>query len=122
MLTELLAGVVADLEAGDVRAVDYMTETPTPSSAIVTPGQPFIVAAGNGIPFGHQLVRIDVLLLVTREAAKTAAERMLSLVESAQAALTERDVVQVTRPGLVTLNAAKFIGCVVTIEVTTEAP
>jgi len=123
-LTSLRTDVAADLVAAGVKAVEYVGETITPPCAVVVPGQPYIVEPSrtNDVPFGHVLVRVDVLLLVAREAAKSAAERIDQLVETAYAALGEHDITQVSRPGLVTLNGAKFVGSTITIEEVTEAP
>ena len=123
-LTSLRTDVAADLTAAGVRSVEYVGETITPPCAVVVPGQPYIVqpSRSNGIPFGHVLVRVDVLLLVGNEAARSAAERIDQLVETAYAALEDRDVTQVSRPGIVPLNGAKFVGSTITIEDVTEAP
>lgn len=124
MLTALRTDVTADLAAAGIRAVEYIGETITPPCAVVVPGQPYIVqpSRGSGIPFGHVQVNVDVLLLVAREAAKTAAERIDQLVEDAFGALDEHDVVQVTRPAEVTLRGAKFIGASLSIQLVTEEP
>lgn len=125
MLTALRTEVASLLEAAEIRAVEYVGETITPPCAVVVPGQPYLVwpTRSNGVPFGQVQVNVDVLLLVTEStAAKSAAERIDQLVEDALGALDELDVVSATRPGVVTLRGAKFVGASLTIQQITEEP
>lgn len=132
MLTTLRTDVAAKLAAAGITAVEYIGETLTPPCAVVVPSQPYITAPSrsNLVPFGHVQVAVDVLLLVSPEAAKTAAHRIDQLTEQAYVALSdEHDVTQVTRPGLTELpkTKQKFVGCVLSIEEvlqinTTEEP
>lgn len=116
MLTDLRVEIAEALDAAGIKAVEYIGETITPPCAVVVPGQPYLVwpTRSNGVPFGSVQVNVDVLLLVTEStAAKSAASRIDDLVVNAVETLDDReqyDVVSATRPGVVTLRGAKYVG------------
>ncbi len=97
---------------------------PNPPCAAVVPHQPYLrwPRPGEQIPFGHLVVSIDVLLIAGRETSKKVADQMDKLIWDAAKALDDYDTTQVSSPGVVTLNSAKFIGSVLTIEETTREP
>lgn len=130
--TELRQEISDLLTEAEIRSAPYVAETITPPCAVVVPGQPYIVrpTRGSDLPFGSQLVRVDVLLVAGRESAKKVAERIDQLIEDALEALKERDVISVSRPGLVQLDsgpttskataATRFVAAVITIEEVTD--
>lgn len=123
MLTELRGDVKTALaNAGGMpagfKALEYIGESITTPCAVVVPGQPYIeYPNGDGtLTFGGRRVNVDVLLLTSREAAKTAANLADQLIEAAMSALDgEFDVKAVSRPGVVRHSGSKFIGSVLTI-------
>ena len=124
-LTQLRVAAADALEGAGVRAAEYLGETLSPPCAVVVPGRPYTRGPGPtapGVPFGHRQVRLDVLLLTTRDGAKSDARRIDDLIETACAALDEYDITEVSQPGVVTHSGAKFIGSVITIEEVTKGP
>lgn len=136
MLTEKRDAIKHDLETvpddwdgppkpAGFRAFEYVGETITPPCAAVIPAEPYLqYPDGNAkIPFRHVRLRIDVLLLSTRETSKTAAALTDQLIEWASARLSPNyDITAVSRPGVVTISGSKFVGSVLSIEELTEAP
>lgn len=140
MLTEARTAIKAALEAGVIvdgvpdpstipagfKAYEYVGELLAPPCAAVVPAEPYVSkpdGAGTTIPFRRLLLGIDVLLISARDDAAKAAELTDELIEYAYRVLRPSfDVRRISRPGIVTISGAKFIGSVVTIEQLTEEP
>lgn len=123
-LTQLRTEVAAELEAAEITARIYLAETVTSPSVVVSPGQPYVVRQAPDLVFGHQRVRLDLLLLGAPESAKRKAELIDELIEQVLAVLdkNDRDVVAVGQPGVTpNISGAKFVAAVITIEEDTEA-
>ena len=131
MLTEQRTAIRQALENGagkpaGFRAFEYVGETLEPPCAAIVPANPYIQppqGLGDKTPFRKVQLGIDVLLLSALADAKKAAELTDQLIEYAYAVLRPLyDVKRVSRPGVVTVSAAKFIGAVLSIEQLTEEP
>lgn len=129
MLTEQRTAIKAALEAGadkpaGFKAFEYMGEVLAPPCAAIVPAEPYLRGPdrAEGIPFGRMFLGIDVLLISAREDAKAAARATDELIEYAVGELQPFGVKRVSRPGVVTISGAKYIGSVVTIEQLTERP
>jgi hypothetical protein len=129
MLAELRAEIADELKAGGFDNVaDYTVNSPRPPCAVVIPSQNYLVAGSDdqGNVYGEFNVGIDVLILASRDVNKKNAAQMDALLEKGLAALLaqDRDVQRVTRPGVVTMpeTGIKYLGAVVTIAETWEAP
>lgn len=130
MLTELRTEINDALKAGEnmpagFTTYEYVAEGVTPPCGVVVPAQSYIRKPGPqypDIPFGHVGVGIDVLLLTTREAAKTEAALADQIIEASLRALRKYRIIGVSQPGVVTLSGSKFIGSVLSIEEITEEP
>lgn len=127
MFAELRESVSEDLQAEQLRTATYVGEALEPPVAVVVPAQPYIVYPGQtqrDVPFGHVLIRLDVLLVAGQESAKGVADRIDQMTEAALRGLRDRDVVRVTRPGLTKLrrNGPELVAAAVTIEEVTEEP
>lgn len=123
MLTDERTTIAGILDDAGLRSAEYVGVTLAPPCAAVVPHQPYVRAGTptDRVPFGHFIVGIDVLLLASREASKTAAASIDQQIETALAALADYDIAQVSQPGVVTLNGAKFIGAVINLEITTRS-
>lgn len=124
-LTADRAAIAAELTAGGVRAFEYVDTVVEPPCAVVVPGQPFLDVPGpsrTDVGFGCMLETIDVLVLAQRDVNRESAQQMDDLIVDALTALTDRDVVRVSRPDVVTLNGVKYLGSVLTIEEIRRAP
>lgn len=130
MLTEKRTEIKTALEGGvdkptGFRAFEYIGETLTPPCAAIVPAEPYLrpPSAADRIPFGRVRVGIDVLLISARENAAKAARLTDELIEFAHRTLRDDyDVTGVSRPGVITVSGAKFIGSVLSIEQLTEEP
>lgn len=125
MLTELRLAIANELKAGGFeRAYEYVADTITPPCAVVVPGQPYVEQrpGTQGFTFGELSVTVDVLLVAARDINKKNAAKVDDLVELGLAALKDREVVRVSRPDIATLSGIKYLGSVLTINETTEAP
>lgn len=118
-LTALRKAIADELTAGGLKAFEY-TDTITPPGAVVVPGQPYVQQRSgvDGVPFGHLLVTVDVLVLAQRDVNRTSSAKVDQMIDQALAALPDRDVVRVSRPDVVTLNQVNYLGSVLTIEET----
>jgi hypothetical protein len=119
---EVRPGITADLKAAKIKTTEYVGETITPPTACVIPSQPYLEwrSGGEGVPFGHLVTRVDVLLVSHRETSKKAAELIEGMIADAVRALSAWNVRRVSQPGIVQLQGAKFIGAVLTIETTVK--
>lgn len=132
MLTEKRTEVKTALEAGvgkptGFKAFEYIGETLTPPCAAIVPAEPYLQppAATEKVPFRKVQVGIDVLLISAREDAAKAAKLTDELIEFAYRVLHvdgEYSVRRVSRPGVITVSGAKYIGSVLSIEQLTEEP
>lgn len=117
-----IAGVLDGLVVGakTLKALDYMSENVEPPVFVVVPGQPYIATSGEDLPFGMTRVTWLVVVLVTREATKTAAAAIDALLAAAWGALDSLpyDVVSASQPGTLTYpnSGAKFFGSVITVQ------
>lgn len=114
--------ITADLKAAGIKTAEYVGETITPPAACVIPSQPYLEwrSGTEGIPFGHFVTRVDVLLVSHRESSKKAAELIEDMIGKAVRALDGWNVRRVSQPGIIQLQGAKFIGAVLTIEETVK--
>lgn len=130
MLTEIRTEIKTALEAdaakpAGFRAFEYVGESLAPPCAAIVPADPYMRGPSkiDEIPFGRVSVAIDVLLISAREDAATAAELTDDLIEYAYRVLVESyDVREVSRPGVITVSGAKYIGSVLSITQLTEEP
>lgn len=130
MLTEKRTEIKTALEGGagkpaGFRAFEYIGEALEPPCAAIVPAEPYIrpPSALDKIPFRHVQVGIDVLLISARDNAAKAAQSTDDLIEYAYRVLNPQFTVRsVSRPGVVTVSGAKFIGSVLSIEQLTEEP
>lgn len=124
MLTELRTDIATKLTSAGVKAIEYVGDAITPPCAAVVPAQPYLEwqSGRDGVPYGHVVAVIDVLLLAGRETSKTVAAAIDQMAESAIEALDDYDIRRLSQPGVVTLKGAKFIGAVLTIEELTKEP
>ena len=132
MLTEKRTEIKTALEAGaekpaGFRAFEYIGETLEPPCAAIVPAEPYIrpPSATEGVPWRQVQVGIDVLLISAREDAAKAAQLTDDLIEYAYRVLHvqgEFSVRGVSRPGVITVSGAKYIGSVLSIEQLTEEP
>lgn len=135
MLTEQRTEIKEALEAGVVdgepiakpvgfKAYEYIGEALGPPCAAIVPAEPYLrrPQRGDGVPFGRLHLGIDVLLISARDDAATAAAATDELIEYAWRVLQPFDVRSASRPGVVTISGAKFIGSVLKIEQLTEEP
>ena len=113
-------GVTAALNAGGVKAAEYIGETVRAPGACVVPADPYIEPGGRGtdLPFGMSAVALDVLVVSGLMTAKKQAKAMDDLIEEALTALDEGeyDVRSVSRPGVITLKGAKYLASVIRVE------
>lgn len=118
-------GAIADVLDGleistgrTLKAFDYMSENVEPPVYVVVPGQPYITTQGEDLPFGMTRVTWLVVVLVTREATKTAAATLDKALSAAWEALNDLpyDVVAASQPGTVTYSGLKFFGSVITVQ------
>lgn len=115
----------ADDAPAGFRAFEYVGESLAPPCAAVVPAEPYLRGPSrvDDIPFGRAVVGIDVLLISGREDAKQAAKLADELLEFAWRTLRPKfNVRTASRPGIITISGAKFIGSVLTIEQLTEEP
>lgn len=116
----VLDGLTVDLAGGakTLKALDYMSENVDAPVFVVVPGQPYIATSGEDLPFGMTRVSWLVVVLVNREASKSAAAALDRLLSAAWEALNELpyDVVSASQPGTLTYNGLKFFGSVITMQ------
>lgn len=116
------------LKAAGITSFEYVGEAFTPPCAVVVPGEPYFSRPdGTGrVPFRTVQVGVDVLLLVPRSDAKTEAQAIDDLINSAYAALKPIDDITiraVSRPRVVTtVSGSKYVGSVLSIEALAEEP
>lgn len=110
--------VRAALQAGGLKAVDYLAETLVPPVAAVVPGDPYLTTEGEDIPFGHMMVRVSVLLVGAKATNKSAATQMDEMIETAVDAVEDADfdVMEVGAPQQMLLNGVKYVGTYLSLE------
>lgn len=132
MLTEKRTEIKTALEDGagkpaGFEAYEYVGEVLSAPCACIVPAEPYMRGPSrlDDIPFGRAQLGIDVLLISGREDAAKAAQLQDELIEFAWHELRRVDGIRVTgvsRPGVITVSGAKYIGSVLSIEQLTEEP
>jgi hypothetical protein len=130
VLTEKRTEIKTALDDGEgkpegFRSFEYIGETLEPPCAAIVPAEPYIrpPSATERVPFRHVQLGIDVLLISARDDQKKAAQATDELIEFAYRVLNPQFTVRsVSRPGVITISGAKFIGSVLSIEQLTEEP
>lgn len=119
-LTQLRTDVVDALTEAGIKAEEYTAEVVTVPAAFVIPAEPYLSGPGDGTPFGHRDVHLQVLIVGGKGTNRAAAQYVDDALVTVLGVLDDGDwdVTEVSAPGQIQLNGNAYLGVVLSIDQT----